>query len=70
MEHSRRRQIFQVRTMAVSRSDRKNIERDFPIDTREKITIKIDPDFILDVRGYMQHSGFKGSADHMRKYCA
>ena len=56
--------------MAVSRSDRKNIERDFPIDTREKITIKIDPDFILDVRGYMQHSGFKGSADHMRKYCA
>ena len=48
----------------------KNIEQDFPIDTREKITIKIDPDFILDVRGYMQHSGFKGSADDMRKYCA
>ena len=38
-----------------------HIEQEFPIDTREKIVIKIDPDFILDVRGYMQHSGFKGT---------
>src|SRR5207244_5945738 len=38
-----------------------HIEQEFPIHTREKIVIKIDPDFILDVRGYMQHSGFKGS---------
>jgi len=38
-----------------------HIEQEFPIDNREKIVIKIDPDFIFDVRGYMQHSGFKGS---------
>src|SRR5438132_6983204 len=47
--------------MAVSRSDKKNNEQDFPMDLREKIVIKIDPDFILDVRGYMQHSEFKGT---------
>ena len=38
-----------------------HIEQEFPIDTREKIVIKIEPDFILDVRGYMQQPGFKGS---------
>ena len=42
----------------------KNIEQEFPIDTREKITIKIDPEFILDERGYMQHSGFKGTGSY------
>jgi hypothetical protein len=46
--------------------ERQFIPQEFPVDTTEKVVLKIDPDYILDVKGYMQHCGVQDP--DMRKW--